>query len=92
MPLYKQKESMKSIIDELTNKLVISFENLEEKEKLLRERESDVELLKNELEKQKSGNVDLVECLRVAKDSVGTDLKVEEAISAVTWTMQVVGT
>ena len=72
---------MKSIIDELTNKLVISFENLEEKEKLLRERESDVELLKNELEKQKSENVDLVECLRVAKDSVGTDLKVEEAIS-----------
>lgn len=62
--LCRQRESMKSIIDELSNKVVIYVETLQEKEMQIQKDESERGLLQRELQSVKDRNTDLLENLR----------------------------
>ena len=57
--LESEKEGMKRIIDELSKKAVLNIEQIEEREKLLREQTATLSLLQRELERVKQRNAEL---------------------------------
>ena len=57
--LESERDSMKKIIDEVSKKAVLYVEQIEEKEKLIREQTATLDLLQRELERVKERNMEL---------------------------------
>ena len=84
--LERHKDGMKGIVDEVSKKAVLYVEQIEEKEKLLRENSATLDLLQRELERVKERNAELETGLEHKEPADPSDSSVdtlEDAVSRV---------